>query len=164
MRASRCDYTRLKRKTPGSSPLRKRERINPGTVNKCIVSDSVTQGDVTLAPVRTVISADRFEGYERFGGGVIDALARYTWNTQLSASLYSTLLHLEVAFRNRLHDAIATRYPRGPWRDVDCWLGRIPPIIAPAELAQVDAAIARLRRKGKPIVPGRVVAELTFGF
>jgi hypothetical protein len=28
----------------------------------------------------------------------------------------------------------------------------------------VDAAVARLRRKGKPIVPGRVVAELTFGF
>jgi hypothetical protein len=28
----------------------------------------------------------------------------------------------------------------------------------------VQAAIARLRRKGKPSVPGRVVAELTFGF
>jgi hypothetical protein len=95
---------------------------------------------------------------------MIDALARYSWNSYLGASLYPTLLHLEVAFRNRLHDAVASRYPIGAWQDVDCWLGRVPPILAPSEFAQVQVATDRLRRTGKPITPGRVVAELTFGF
>jgi len=121
------------------------------------------QGDA-IAHLRAVISAERFRGYERLGGEAVDALARYAWNSQLGASLYSTLLHVEVALRNRLHDAIATRYPTGPWRQVDCWLGRIPPFLAPSEMAQVQAAIDRVRRGGKAIVPGRVVAALTFGF
>jgi hypothetical protein len=95
---------------------------------------------------------------------MLDTLARYSWNSYLGASLYPTLLHLEVAFRNRLHDAVASRYPIGPWQDVDCWLGRVPPILAPSEFAQVQVATDRLRRTGKPITPGRVVAELTFGF
>jgi hypothetical protein len=117
-----------------------------------------------LAAVRSVISVDRFRGYERPGGGTLDALARYNWNADLGASLYSTLLHLEVAFRNRLHEAIATRYPIGPWRGVDCWLGRIPPVLAPSELTRVAGAMGRLRDRGKRIVPGRVIAELNFGF
>ena len=126
--------------------------------------DSITQAVIAFTPVRTVISVDRFQGYERAGGGLLDALARYSWNSHLGASLYSTLLHLEVAFRNRLHDAIASRYPTGPWRDVDCWLGRIPPVLAPSELTQVQVATSRLRRSGKRIAPGSLVAELTFGF
>jgi hypothetical protein len=128
------------------------------------VSDSVTQVAISFTPLRPVISADRLQGYERLGGGMLDALARYSWNSHLGASLYPTLLHLEVAFRNRLHDAIASRYPIGPWRDIDCWLGRVPSVLAPSEVAQVQVATDRLRRSGKTIAPGRVIAELTFGF
>jgi hypothetical protein len=84
---------------------------------------------------------------------MLDALARYSWNSHLGASLYPTLLHLEVAFRNRLHDAIASRYPIGPWRDTDCWLGRVPSVLAPSEVAQVQVATDRLRRSGKTIAP-----------
>jgi hypothetical protein len=128
------------------------------------VSDSVAQDTIAFAAIRSVISADRLRGNERLGGVMLDTLARYSWNSYLGASLYPTLLHIEVAFRNRLHDAVASRYPIGPWQDVDCWLGRVPPILAPSEFAQVQVATDRLRRTGKPITPGRVVAELTFGF
>lgn len=117
-----------------------------------------------LGPIERAISVDRLSGYRQPGGDAHDALARYTWNALLGAALYPTLLHLEVAFRNSLYEAVQAHYPAGPWHTVSCWLDQVPPILAASDRKRVETAKRRLRRAGKPLTPGRLVAELTFGF
>jgi hypothetical protein len=45
---------------------------------------------------------------------------------------------------------------------VPCWLDT--PVLLPGDRGKVAGAKARLRDAGKPLEPGRLVAELTFGF
>lgn len=96
------------------------------------------------------------------GGDLARAVAMYEWNAEVSAALGTTLGHLEVLLRNAMHDALAAwttaRFGEPRWY-ID------PAHVLTAE-SHVDIAKARRRAThgGRQETPGRVVAELTFGF
>jgi hypothetical protein len=90
------------------------------------------------------------------------AVELYLWNAGVAGALWEVLGHVEVVLRNVLHDALTARHQRlgrtGQWYDD---LTR--------ELSQharddISRAKQRLQRAGAPLLPGKIVAELSFGF
>jgi hypothetical protein len=104
------------------------------------------------------LSAERLSTYlAAAGGDHAAALRLYVWNTEISAALYGPLQALEIIVRNAFHRELAAVY--GPaWYDNP----RVP--LTPPARARVDDAKDVLRRANRPLDPGRIVAELSFGF
>lgn len=123
--------------------------------------------DAALGAIWRTLSPDRLDG--GYGGGGVpreEILARYLWNVALCEALYPSLQMLEVALRNTVFDAGCAVYPAGvpaPPGRVPCWLDT-PGLLHAQEASKVNAARTALRNAGKPLEPGRLVAELTFGF
>ena len=84
------------------------------------------------------------------------ALALYEHNQALSEALYIPLQNLEVGLRNRLHVMLTHHFGRA-WFDTGV-------IRKPAQVRAIQEAKDKLKRAGKPADPGRIVAELNFGF
>ncbi|SEU31894.1 hypothetical protein SAMN05443639_116118 [Stigmatella erecta] len=82
-------------------------------------------------------------------------LGRYLWNIALCQALYPALHSLEVAFRNRLHEALKLHFGVPSWFDMPWLLDR--------EQDKVAAAKQELRKRNAPLEADRVVAELSFG-
>ncbi|MCK9896881.1 hypothetical protein [Frankia sp. AgB32] len=109
------------------------------------------------------MSAERLAPYEQAcDGDVVRAIALYGWNSAVSAAFYEILGLFEVALRNALHDQLTAWHARqrrsGEWWDA--------PTGTLETRARQDIADARsrIRRNNKIAIPGRVVAELNFGF
>ena len=119
---------------------------------------SVMQQEFYLE-LRRAVSHERLEAYRKRGtdGGDENLFAHYAWNMALSESLYPSLQGLEVCLRNSIHDAASGRFGSEAWFDTDSVL------LAP-ERAKVVEAKNALSKSRKSLEPGRVIAELTFGF
>jgi hypothetical protein len=105
----------------------------------------------TLAP-------DRFDGYRHStDADELDAIARYLWNMALCRSIQTALHVLEVTFRNQVHNSLAAVRGRRDWYDDNT-------LINAKEQKMVIGAKQQLTKLRRPHDPGRVVAELTFGF
>jgi hypothetical protein len=108
------------------------------------------------------LSPERIAPYLRTaGGGDLDAAVRlYEWNLAISGGLYEALGILEVVLRNALCTQLAVHHGTlvGKWYD--------DPLGVLSDLAHDDIAAARhrVRKLRRPEKPGRVVAELNFGF
>lgn len=103
------------------------------------------------------ISPERLEPYLQIAGGDIRyAIALYEWNTKVSEALYGVTQGLEVALRNAFHRALCTAFAREDWYEVAS--------LETDQRTQVDQAKQRIRSDGRTVTPGRVVAELMFGF
>jgi hypothetical protein len=63
---------------------------------------------------------------------------------------------LEVAFRNRLHDALKTHFGMAAWFDM--------PWVLLRERQKVTDAKAELQKRQAPLEPDRIIADLSFGF
>lgn len=139
-----------------------RERNSPGTREKGIVVTAISQVPYVTA-IRKALSSERLDGY---GPSRSDdqKIANYLWNVALCESLYPALNGLEVAFRNAVLDAGGVAFGGIATRDVACWLDADPPLLELDHQQAVTAAKQRLRERGKLPEPGRLVAELTFGF
>jgi hypothetical protein len=113
--------------------------------------------------IRRALSSGRLDAY---GLGRTDnqKIANYLWNLALCESLYPALHGLEVVLRNAVFDAGARIFSRIPTRDVPCWLDANPSLFDSDHEQSVMAAKLRLRDRGGALEPGRLVAELTFGF
>ena len=79
-------------------------------------------------------------------------------NMALSESLYPTLQFSEIALCNAVHRELSARC------GTDGWFGSPGAGLTPWQQDKVAEAKATLRRSRKPLTPGRIVAELTFGF
>ena len=112
----------------------------------------------SINALERALSAERLSTYlAAASGDHAAALRLYTWNTDISAALYGPLQALEIVVRNAFHRELAAVY--GPaWYDDP----RVP--LTPFARARVDDAKDALRRTGRPLDPGRIVAELSFGF
>jgi hypothetical protein len=113
--------------------------------------------------VQRHLSAPRLTTYLRATGGDLDrAVELYLWNAAVAGALWKVLGRVEVVLRNVLHDALTARYQRlgraGQWYD--------DPVRELAEHARDDITRARQRLQGAgaPLLPGKIVAELSFGF
>jgi hypothetical protein len=90
------------------------------------------------------------------------AVALYHWNARISASLWEVIGHVEVVVRNAMHTRLttwSTSVHNEPWWYLD------PGQVFNHRGAE-DIADARRRatKNGQTETPGRVVAELNFGF
>ncbi len=107
--------------------------------------------------VEAILATERLDAYRRDGVPPATALARYLWNMALCESLYSPLQMAEIALRNSIHQFLSARLKTPEWYDV---ITRLPPW----QQEQLSAARQKLLAAGKPVTPGRMVAELHFGF
>ena len=87
------------------------------------------------------------------GNDVSRALELYEYNVQLSEVLYGLLHGLEVTVRNAEHHALTASYGTPTWYE-----------IAPLSTYWQDQLVAAKVKPGAAGKPGKVVAELTFGF
>lgn len=113
------------------------------------------------ARVAVALSTERLVPYLRAANGELDkALRLYEWNLAVSGGLYEALGILEVVLRNALGTQLAAHHGTlsGHWYD--------DPLGVLSDLAHEDIAAARrrVRKLQRPETPGRVVAELSFGF
>ncbi len=134
--------------------------------------------------VEAWLSAPRLGVYlTAAGGDRTAALALYEWNAAVSAGFLHDLAHLEVGLRNAYDTTLTTSIPVGRehWVfDADRYF---PPTMRRARNGtrydanrinrdQLDRAVAEaaapgpatMRRAATPPPPGKVVAELMFGF
>jgi hypothetical protein len=104
------------------------------------------------------LSPERLSTYlAAAGNDPAGALRLYVWNTRISAALYGPLQALEIIIRNAFHRELSAVY--GPaWYDNP----RLP--LTPMAHARVAEAKETVRRTGRPPDPGRIIAELSFGF
>ena len=110
-----------------------------------------------LENLKRLLSPERLGPYLALASDDLrGAVSLYERNTSLSETLYGLLQGLEVPLRNAMHQALAKGLGREDWYDAVPW--------RPAQLEQLDNARAGLLTKAKPVAPGRMVAELTFGF
>ena len=94
------------------------------------------------------LSSPRFDSYAAKGGGDIQALQRYLWNTSLCEALYPTFQILEVCFRNAVHTEIGT------FAGTE-WLKAGAPFLAAPERDSIAAAQRRIAQRradiGNPV-------------
>jgi hypothetical protein len=89
-------------------------------------------------------------------GDRVAAIRLYERNTRFSGALYCSIQGLEVCLRNAIHRSLTTRY--GP-----DWFDRLTGLKYPLP-QKIEAAKSNILDDGKLLTPGRVVAELSFGF
>ena len=110
-----------------------------------------------MASLESVLSRPRLDKYRT---SVADTarvvMGRYIWNLALCKALYPELQFLEVAFRNRLHDALKAHFAVAAWFEL--------PWLSYREQQKVADAKAELQKRQSPREPDRIVAELSFGF
>jgi Abi-like protein len=104
-----------------------------------------------------LLSSDRLHNYiiDSTGDKLL-SIQLYERNTELSQSMYGVIQPLEIALRNSVHNVMRTDLGNNGW------LEKIT--LQPKEREAVDEAKKTIYRRGKPVTPGRLVAELTFGF
>lgn len=107
----------------------------------------------------SALSGERMEAYrDRLNDdGNGNLFSHYAWNIALSESLYPSLQMLEIVLRNTIHRAVSEYFGQPDWYDDDS-------IIHVKDRAAVIKAKKTLLDKNKPLEPGRVIAELNFGF
>jgi Abi-like protein len=107
-----------------------------------------------LASIERTITRERLTRYlNAVGQDLPRALELYEYNVQLSEVLYGLLHGLEVTVRNAEHHALTAGYGTPTWYDA-------------ARLSQYwqDQLTKAKAKPGVAGKPGKVVAELTFGF
>lgn len=103
------------------------------------------------------LSPERLAGYYKIARGNRKVgLLLYERNTELSEALYGVIQGLEVTLRNAMHNIIATTTGQPDWYDT---IG-----LNESEIDAIYDAKKKLEELSEPITPGRVVAELNFGF
>lgn len=116
-----------------------------------------------LVAVEHHISRERLSPYLRVvGDDLVAAVELYEWNAAVSASLWQDVGHLEVLVRNAMHDRL-TQWSTATYGQPR-WYEDPGKVFTPKHTADVEAARQRLARLGRRDNPGRMVAELNFGF
>lgn len=122
--------------------------------------------------VEEKISPQRMASYLRESNGDQDrAVGLYEWNNNLSASLWQLLSILEVGVRNSIDSKMRERQFRlhreEHWIFDDYFeLGRqrIGSENSIQPFRDIESAIARVQKNGKPLTPSQIISETSFGF
>ncbi len=108
--------------------------------------------------LESILHTERLDAYRRDGADHATTLSRYLLNMALSEFLYPLLQFAEIALRNAVHRELTTRCGTDAW--YDSALARL----TPWQQDKVAEAKNSLVKRRKSLTPGRIVAELTFGF
>jgi len=107
--------------------------------------------------IEQVLAEERIGVYGSDGAEKPVVLARYLLNMALCESLYGPLQLVEIALRNTIHRALTAR------EQSEKWYGN-QQLLLDEQSEMLRKSLQELTRKGKPMEPGRVVAELNLGF
>jgi hypothetical protein len=113
------------------------------------------------------LSPQRFHTYMRMAGGNrTRALDLHEWNTQLNAALLHDFAHLEVGLRNFYDRALINAVLPGDshWTHQASFTGLFPAVPGNDARTHADLGVARDKAGGPSAPPGKLLAELTFGF
>jgi hypothetical protein len=108
--------------------------------------------------VESILHTDRLDAYRQDGSAPMLTLARYLLNVTLSEALYPALQFAEIALRNAVHRELSARC------GTDAWHASASARLTPWQQVKVAEAKDALLKRRKPLAPGRIVAELNFGF
>jgi hypothetical protein len=116
------------------------------------------------------LSNERLHEYRREQADTaLQRLGYYAWNIALCESLYPALHLCEVTLRNSLFETLRREFPviaRGT--RVTCWMDDGTRVLTQEHAVRVAAAkrklITALKGSRVPFTPGRLVAEMSFGF
>lgn len=129
-----------------------------GYPENALTSMPFIYSDDALNNLDQTISTERLANYlVMVRGDRTKALRLYERNTVVGEGFYGILQALEIATRNSIHHILTTDMGRADWYD-------IPALLEPAEQKSILDAKTSILRGKKAIIPGRVIAELTFGF
>jgi hypothetical protein len=120
----------------------------------------VTNDDSRDLVLRRYLSPERLAPYVVAAGGLNAAEELYGWNLAVSGAFYEVLGAFEVTLRNALHAQLTEWHGE---RD-GAWYRDPRRVLSEKSREDVQAARERVRRLSQPETPGRVVAELGFGF
>ncbi|MGC1479214.1 MAG: hypothetical protein WA771_01820 [Chthoniobacterales bacterium] len=104
------------------------------------------------------LHTERIDAYRQDGADEKTTLGRYLLNMALSGALYPTLQFSEIALRNAVHRELSARC------GTDAWYDSPQARLTYWQQDKLDEAKRTLSRLTKPLTPGRIVAELNFGF
>ena len=108
--------------------------------------------------IESILHTERIDAYRQDGADHTTTLSRYLLNMALSEALYPVLQFAEIALRNAVHRELTARC------GTDAWYDSAPARLTPWQQDKVAEAKDSLRKRRKPLSPGRIIAELTFGF
>lgn len=110
-----------------------------------------------VSDLRVALSHDRLEAYRLpAGASDLEMVTNYFWNIDLSEALVPGLHSLEVALRSSIHAAFTRQY------GTDMWFYQ-PGFLDPNQVGQLATAL-RDAAKTSPLLSGKIVAALNFGF
>jgi len=119
--------------------------------------ESLAYTDANLATFERYLSSERLAAYVLYARGDKNTAMRlYERNTELSEALYGVLQGLEVTLRNAIHELMIRKTGRPNWFDSFPFQG--------SEQAEINQAKAKIAERAVVVTPGRIVAELKFGF
>ncbi|MFG2047858.1 Abi family protein [Micromonospora sp. NPDC048935] len=119
--------------------------------------------DATAQLLQQRFSPERLGPYQAAVGGDLDkAVALYEWNAKMSGIFWITLGHVEVLIRNAMHQQLTNWSTRQ--HQESRWYLDPGNVFDPRRLKEIAEARRRATRDGRQETPGRVVAELNFGF
>ncbi|GAA5073122.1 hypothetical protein HNP84_009264 [Thermocatellispora tengchongensis] len=109
--------------------------------------------------IAEAISAERFAPYLAASGHCRErALRLYAWNMEISGAILGPLHLLEVTLRNAMHRELTALAGRADW-----WHSPAVPLDVTSS-EKIDAAKRTIAALHMTPTPGRVIAELSFGF
>jgi hypothetical protein len=116
--------------------------------------------DEEVAALISAISPERLAPYLHGAGhDKAGAIRLYEWNTRVSGALHAPLQAVEVVIRNAFHRQLTKCFGE-MWYDALSTAGTW----GLEQTSRIYEAKERIARVGKPHAPGRMVAELSFGF
>lgn len=125
--------------------------------------------NIAAADLERLISADRFGPYRRAAASADEAVLLYEWNARASGAYAELLQHVEVLVRNAMHDSLTAHHatitgrPSGAsWFDSPSWVMHHW-FNRPAQ-DTINGAVVRAGHSPAQPRPGKVVAEMSFGF
>lgn len=107
--------------------------------------------------LETALAVERLDAFRQDGASDLVTLSRYLWNMAICESLYSPLQMAEVALRNAIHSHFSERFSTEVWY-------KTSDLLLPWQNDLVAKAMKKLQGHGTTVSPGKVVAELHFGF
>jgi hypothetical protein len=114
--------------------------------------------DAYVHDLEQALDPGRLASYYPPGGDKLAMVTTYFWNVALCKELYLSLGTVEVTLRNAIHDTLTAKFQAPDWYDDPAL------ILLEREKKAIGAAKKEIAFAKRPVIPGRVVAGVTFGF
>lgn len=109
-----------------------------------------------VSDLEQLVSQSRLDKYRPRDRDDLETVVAYLWNVSLSESLLQCIAAMEIALRNAIHTAFSKHAGTDQW----FWA-----ILKGNDLKVLNDRWTKLATKlRQPPTPGKVIAELTFGF